>query len=143
MELPASNVAHSAPQLIGGFFDLKSHLLGELSEVCAGFIGGPRDGIDYGALVAKVPKIRAQLEAADKSQIEGSVLAFATLLSNRPDSQGHMSFLTISRDQRENLLQDIESKFGSQIASGERTYAVDVATIFRDKLKEYHASDER
>jgi len=143
MALPASNPAQAAPQLIAQGLEAKGRSVGELGEICAHFIGEPRDGVDYNAIAARAPKVRAQLEATDKALFEGAVLAFASLISMKPDSAGHASFLVINSQQRDTLLKLIQNDFGDQIEKPDQGYAIEIAKLFRDKLREYHAADER
>lgn len=143
MTLPAGNPAQQAPQLIAEGLRDKAQSINEIEEVCAAMIAGPRDGVDYSAMVARAPRARARLEAADKALFTGAVLAFASLISMREDSQGRASFLVIDREQRNTLLTLIADRFGKRIDLPNQGYAVDIAKLFRDKLNEYHTSDQR
>ena len=56
------------PTLIGSYqqqIDLHQKLI----DISGKFMAGPKEGVDYQALAAKVPEIRAELDAIPKSAV--------------------------------------------------------------------------
>jgi hypothetical protein len=87
------------PSLIGSYqrqIDLHQKLI----EISGKFIAGPKEGVDYQALAAKVPEIRAELDDARKAVFDAAALVFMSLIDMRPDSQGHVSHLLITKAEK-------------------------------------------
>ena len=107
-------------------------------------VGGPKPDHDYGAMVAEVPQLRASLESLDKQFVALSGLVFAALLDMRPDKEGHVSHLIITRDERAELLRQLTSDFGSKLDQKKGNSSVtDAAGLLSDLLKkDFKCSDE-
>jgi hypothetical protein len=75
---------------------------------------------------------------------EATPVIFATLIDDKPDKNGHMSRLIITKQDKEQLLQRIQTAFGEKLKQGHRNYIVGSAIVLRDMLqkKGYHCSDE-
>ncbi len=84
------------PELVG-FYKREIDLHQSLIEISSKFLGGPKPGVDYPALQAKVPQLRAELEDAQKAVFDATPLIFMTLIDSKPDSQGHVSHLVIKK----------------------------------------------
>ena len=78
------------PSLIG-LYQRQIELHQELIDTSGKFLAGPKAGVDYGALGAKAPEIRAELDDVRKAVFEAAALVFMTLIDLKPDSQGHTS----------------------------------------------------
>ncbi len=107
-------------------------------------LSGPKPGVDYGALTAEAPKITAGLEYIDRSLLQATPLIFATLIDNKPDKQGHMSRLSITRAERDKLVRDLQLGFGKKLDQDNQNLIVSSASVLRDYLakKGYKCSDE-
>ena len=103
----------------------------------------PKPGVDYAALAAEMPKIRARLEYIDNIAFDASPLVFATLISDRPDSQGHVSHLVISCDDRARLVDRIDSDFGVKLAAKDADYHVGQAQMLRAIVLEHKCEEPR
>ena len=134
---------NQVPNMIAAVYDQKAKLLGKISDICTLFLKGPAAGVDYGSLGAKVPKITAQIQFGDKTLFDGTGLVFGAIWSNRVDSHGHVSFLSITGRQRDDLLKELEIWFPQSKTKGNDGYAQSAAEIFRQKLKEFRSSDGR
>jgi hypothetical protein len=67
----------------------------------------------------------------------------ATLIDEKPDSQGHMSRLIITKAERNDLIKRIQTLFGAKLGQKQQNYYVSSATVLRDWLRSgYTASDE-
>ena len=130
------------PEKFADLYSDRQQVMAYLTSVCSAFAEGQKPGVDYGKLAATMPKLRAQLEYLDKTAYEASLLVFATLLSDVPDSQGHMSHLVISCDERKNLINQIDISFGSKFSSKDENYDVSQAQLLRDKLIEFKCAEE-
>jgi len=107
-------------------------------------MSGPKPGVDYGALAARAPKLTATIEYLDHSLFEATPLIFATLIDDRPDRDGHVSRLTITRAQRDDLVRKLQLSFGRKMELADQNYIVSAATVLRNYLskKGYRCSDE-
>lgn len=132
------------PGALAGFYDQKIQVHKELIEMATAFVSKPRPGVDYGALAAEAPKLTATLEYIDRSLFQTTPLIFATLIAGKPDSQGHMSRLRITRAERDGLLRSLQIDFGAKMDSTDQNYIVSSATVLRDYLskKGYKCSDD-
>jgi hypothetical protein len=108
------------------------------------FVTGPKPGVDYGALAADAPKLTATLEHIDRSLFQATPLIFATLIADKPDSQGHMSRLRITRAERDKLARFLQIDFGDKMNATDQNYIVSSASVLRDYLikKGYKCSDD-
>jgi len=68
------------PDLLG-FYQRQVELHQSLIDINSKFIAGPRSGVDYPALAAKMPQIRAELEQTQKAVFEATSLIFMALIS--------------------------------------------------------------
>jgi hypothetical protein len=133
------------PQQIAGFYESKIDVHNDFISMAKTMISGPKPGIDYGAIAAGAPKLSAQLEYIDRSLFQATPLIFATLIDDmKPDKDGHVSRLIITRAQRCDLLRNLQSSFGKKLEQADQNYIVSSASVLRDYLskKGYKCSDE-
>jgi hypothetical protein len=132
------------PSALASFYDQKIQVHQKLIEMATAFVSGPKPGVDYGALAAEAPKLTATLEYIDRSLFQTTPLIFASLIADKPDSQGHMSRLRITRAERDGLLRSLQIDFGTKMDSTDQNYIVSSATVLRDYLskKGYKCSDD-
>ena len=142
IHLATGSAADVAPHYIANFYRQKRAILDQFTKICSIFIQGPKKGVDYGALSAKAPALTAQINFIDKTLFQTSILVFGTLISPKPDAQGHASHMVITREERDALLKTIENYFGRKIGVKDESWAVSTADVFRDKLKEFKCWDE-
>jgi hypothetical protein len=69
----------------------------KLIDLNTTFMEGPKPGVDYSAIAAKIPQIRAELESVQKGVFQAASLVFITLIDLKPDSHGHLSHLVITK----------------------------------------------
>lgn len=113
-----------------------------MTKVCSAFAEGPKEGVDYAGLSTLMPQIRAQLEYIDKAMFEASPLVFAELISEVPDSKGHVSHLVISCDERKRLVSQVDISFGPKLAEKRANFGVSQAQLIRAKLLEFKCAEE-
>jgi hypothetical protein len=123
--------------------ELHQQIIDIASELIAGRIAGPKPNVDYGKMPAQMPKITASLEYLDHSMFEVTALVFITLIDPKADSQGHVNHLVITKAERQQLIGEINSLFGSKLDKKNQNYIVGSASILRSILqKDYKSSDE-
>lgn len=124
------------PHQIAQFYAQESRVYGAMGAIAAKMIVGPQPGVDYAALAAQMPSLRAQLESINDSFSDLSALVFLSLVDMKPDRQGHASHLAITREERRELLEALQRDFGPQIDHGKTAPAlVNAAGVIKDALK--------
>lgn len=128
---------------ITGLYKDKIELWQQMIDICSAFIGGPKPNVDYAKLGADMPKIRARLDFIDNALFESSPLVFSTLIDMKADSKGHASHLLITKAEREGLIKQIDTDFGSKLDEKDANYGVSSAAILKAGLqKDFKCSDD-
>ena len=130
---------------IVAFYQQKMGICERMAAISTELMSGPKPGMDYGKLVAEVPKLRAMLESVDESFLKMSGLVFVTLIDPKPDSANHMSRLIITSAERQDLLKQLKTDFGPKFDQKNENYFVGSAEVLRNylrKVKGYKCSDE-
>jgi len=125
------------------FDQMKIDLHQQMIDIGSTVLAGPKPNVDYGKLVAEIPKLRALLDDIDQALFQSTPMVFATLINQTPDSNNHMSRLIIKRAEREKLLQDITTYFGGKTEQKDQNYIVSSASVLKEYLlKGYTCSDD-
>ncbi len=125
------------PDLLG-FYQRQVELHQSLIDINSKFIAGPRSGVDYPALAAKLPQIRAELEETQKAVFEATPLIFMALIDQKPDSQNHLSHLLITRAEKSDLQERLEIMLKDEPEKGDHDYYISAAMILRAGLQKGH-----
>jgi hypothetical protein len=102
----------------------------------------PKPGVDYEKMLARMPEITAQIEYLDESLFQLMVMVCGLLIDEKPDSEGHMSHLNISSEQRQSLIDSIDSAFGGSLNSKTMTYTVASAGMVKTFLQGGHKTTD-
>jgi hypothetical protein len=130
------------PSLISSY-QLQINLHQKLIDIGGKFMAGPREGVDYQALAAKTPEIRAELDDARKALFDAAALVFMTLIDMKADSQGHASHLLITKAEKADLENQLELILKDIPEKGDQDYYISAAMILRGGLqKGYKCSDD-
>ena len=133
------------PNLVG-FYQHEVELHQSLIEIGSKFLAGPKPGVDYQALLAKMPQLRAELDATTKGVFEASPMVFMTLIDTKPDSQDHVSHLIITKQEKSDLQSNLDIILRGQPEQddhGDHDYYISSAMVLRDAFKKgYRCSDE-
>jgi hypothetical protein len=128
---------------ITAFYERKIVLWQRMGEISSAFIGGPKDGVDYGKLAAEMPKIRAELDFIDQSLFEATPGVFATLIDTKADSKGHANHLIITKEEKAGLISKLNDSFGAKLDQKDQNYTVSAASVLKGYLnKDFKCSDE-
>ena len=130
------------PSLVAFYGDqIKLHQ--QLIDTSDRFLAGPKEGVDYQALAAKVPEIRAELDDSRKSVFQAAALVFMTLIDQKPDSQWHVSHLVITRAEKADLQDQLEIILRGVPEKGDQDYYISAAMVLRGGLqKGYKCADD-
>ena len=110
----------------------------ELIDISGKFLAGPKAGVDYQALEAKVPEIRAEMDAVGKAVFEAAGLVFITLIDPKPDSQDHVSHLLITKAEKADLQDQLDIMLKDEPDKGDHDYYISAAMVLRDGLQKGH-----
>ena len=110
----------------------------QLINISSKFVAGPKEGVDYQALAAKMPEIRAELDDSQKTLFEAAALVFMTLIDQRPDSQGHISHLLITKAEKADLQDQLAILLKDEPEEGDHDYYISAAMILRGGLQKGH-----
>jgi hypothetical protein len=108
--------------------------------------GAPKPGVNYDKLLARAPEITAEAEINDETIFKLMPLVFALLIDEKPDDEGHMSHLTITKEQKQKYIESIDLAFGDIISEENQSkmnWTVSSAYILKSYLqKDYKCLDE-
>jgi len=142
-QLEVSDHAKPFVRGLADFYQQKIELNDALKEIASQMLGGPKPGVDYGKLMASSAEITATMDQIDEQIFKLANAFFAVMIDMRPDKEGHVSHLKITRAQRKELLGLIESRFGASLKDKARNWTVSGAWLMRANLqKEFKTSDE-
>lgn len=112
-------------------------------DIASEFTGEPKPNVDYGKLTAEMPTITASLEYIDETLFQATPTVFGALIDMKADSHGHASHLVITKVERQQLIRQINSSFGSKLNKKNQNYTVGSASALRAYLqKDFKCSDE-
>ncbi len=130
------------PDLIS-FQKQKIAVWARMVEIGREFATGPKAGVDYAKLGAEMPELRARLEFLDESIFKAAPMVVATLIDMKEDSKHHVSHLIITKAERVDLLENINTSFGRKLDSKDQNYLVSAASVLKGFLLDGHkGSDE-
>jgi hypothetical protein len=131
------------PDLIGSY-QKQIELHQRLIDITGKFMAVvPKQGVDYEALAAKMPEIRAELDDARKVMFDAASAVFASLLDMKADSQGHVSHLLITKAEKADLENQLEILLKDVPEKGDHDYYISAAMILRGGLqKGFKCADE-
>lgn len=126
------------------FYKQKMELFEEVVNISKSFVDGvPKPDVDYSKMAGRMPEITAQIEYIDESIFQSMVLVFALLIDEKPDKDGHMSRLNITKAQRKKLIDNINGSFGKSLNNKNKTWTVSSAALLKAYLlKDYKCINE-
>jgi hypothetical protein len=136
---PFDNLLRHLASIYQMEIDIHKRLVG----ICTEVLSGPKPGIDYGAMLAEVPQLRAYLENTEQSLLPAATLAFGTLIDQKPDASNHVNRLIITKVEREKLIGDLNREFGAKLDEKNPNYTVGAAEVLKAYLlKDWKSSDD-
>jgi len=122
-------------------YSRKEQFYGAMVAVAQSMLSGPKPDVNYGTLVARMQEVTAQVEFVDKSIFHIVPLLGTLLISQKPDSKGHLSHLSMTRKQALELVSILQSGFGGSLDEEEQNWTTSSAyflrTYIRDKGYKY------
>lgn len=109
----------------------------ELVGAAQELISGPKPGVDYGRISARVPEISAELEQVDRTTFTIASGAFLCLVdATKVNAQGKVDRLIIDGNERRSLAKQIQSGFGAMLqASDDADTFVSAAKLLKFALE--------
>ena len=131
------------PDFISTIYSRQIELYNAEIAAAEAFISGPKPGVDYGALVAQENKINAELDYVSKNLLLATGSVHDTLVDHKPDKNGRLSRLIITRAERDKLVQTLNMSFGKKLDEENQNWIVASASALRrNLLKGWKCSDE-
>lgn len=126
-------------------YSRKLSLYQELVLAAQAIIAGPRPGIDYGKLAGHIPEITAQIEFLDETIFKVVPMVGMLLISPKPDSKGHLSHFSITRNEAQKLISALESGFGKSLDEDDQNWTTSSASVLRTYLRDkgFKFSDDK
>lgn len=126
-------------------YSRKLALYEEVVRAAQTIIAGPRPDVDYGKLAAHLPEITAQLEFLDETIFKVVPMVGMLLISPKPDSKGHLSHFSITRNEAQQLISAIESGFGKSLDEEDQNWNTSSASVLRTYLRDkgFKFSDDK
>ncbi|MFI5141804.1 MAG: hypothetical protein ACHQII_05565, partial [Bacteroidia bacterium] len=126
------------------FYEHKIELFDEATKISINFLDiVPKPEVDYSKMTARMPEITASIEYIDEGIFESMVLLFGLLIDEKPDSEGHMSHLNITKEQRKKLIDYIDALFAESLDNKNKNWTVSSAALLKGYLlKDYKCIDE-
>lgn len=125
------------------FYQDKIELWRQMVDICSGFVGGPKPNVDYAKLAADMPKTRAKLDFIDKALFEATPAIFMTLIDSKPDSKGNASHLVITKAERKDLIDKIDTDFGPKLDDKNANFTISSAWVLKKGLqKDFKSADD-
>lgn len=124
-------------------YEIKIGYYQRIIDISTDFLADPKPGIDYGNMLAEMPKIRAELEEIDHTLFNPiSPLIFSTLIDLKPDSKNHVSHLIIAKSERAQLIDELNRDFGAKLDQKDQNPGVSAAKVLRTFLIDHKCSDD-
>jgi hypothetical protein len=120
------------------FYQRQIELYQSLIDIETKFLAGPKAGVDYQALGAKMPEIRAELDDARKGVFTVAAFVFMSLIDMKADSQGHVSHLLITKAERADLEDQLNVMLKDEPDKGDHDYYISAAMVLRGAFQKGH-----
>src|SRR5471032_370959 len=114
----------------------KEQLYAEMVDAGKTMLAGEKPGVDYGVLVGRMPEVRAQLEFVDESIFKAVPMLGMLMVSDKPDSKGHLSHFAITRKEAQEIISMIQIGFGKSLDAKEQNWTTSSASILRTYLRD-------
>jgi hypothetical protein len=99
----------------------------KLMDISGKFLAGPKPGVDYQALEAKVPEIRAEMDDTRKVVFDAATLVFMSLVDMKADSKGHASHLLITKAESADVQEQVDLILKGQPDEGDHDFYISAA----------------
>ena len=124
-------------------YEVEINLYKRMIGIFTVMLSDPKPNTDYGAVAAEMPKLRAGIDDTDESLFQMATLVFAALIDIKPDKNNHVSRLTITCEERQALIDSLNTRFGSKLDKKDQNYIVSGAWLLRANLqKDFKCSDD-
>jgi len=114
----------------------KIELYDEMVQAAQTILAGPKPGVDYGKLAGHMPEITAQVEFVDESIFKIVPMVVILIVSDKPDSENHLSHFSITHKQAQDLLSTLQTGFGQSLDAKEQNWTTSSASVMRTYLRD-------
>jgi hypothetical protein len=119
----------------------------ELVGAAQELLSGPKPGVDYGKISARVPEISAELEEVDRTTFTIATATFLCLVdATKVNTEGKVDRLIIDGSERRSLVRQLQASFGTTLnAKDDADVFVSAAKVLKYGLEgpQWKNSDDR
>ncbi|MGY3589024.1 hypothetical protein ACVIGB_002021 [Bradyrhizobium sp. USDA 4341] len=119
----------------------------ELVDAAKELLSGPKPGVDYGTITARVPEISAELEQVDRTTFTIAPATFLCLVDpTKVNGEGKVDRLIVDRNERRSLVKLLNDSFGASLnVEGDADSFVSAAKVLKHGLEgqQWKATDDR
>lgn len=124
------------PPYITQMYARKVELCSEIVQTAQTLLEGPKNGVDYGKLAGHMSEVTAQVEHVNESIFKATPMIALSLVSKRLDSENHLSHLSITRQQAQDLVGRLQSAFGKSLDAKDQNWTTSSASLMRTVLRD-------
>ena len=130
------------PALIIHAYDRKIELTQRVMVMAATAISDPNPEIGYRKLTGEGPTLAASAEIIDKALFQTTGLVVSTIIDRGEDKTGHLRRLTITRADRQQLIDDLASHLEDKINQIGQGYTMASASLIKGLLLDRKCTDD-
>jgi hypothetical protein len=132
------------PPYLMQMYARKAELCDEIVQSAQTLLEGPKPGVDYGKLAGHMPEVTAQVEYVNEAIFKATPMVAMSFVSKKPDSKNHLSHLSITRRQAQELVGRLQSMFGKSLDAKDQNWTTSSASLLRMVLRDkgYQFADD-
>lgn len=115
----------------------------QMASACSAFAQGAKGEAEAAALAGTMAKLQGRASFVDSMGDGTAMMVIASLMSDRPDRDGHISGTTLSCSEKTSLTNQIEGTFGTDLEPPNSAPEATQARSIRDNLKTLKCADEQ
>lgn len=122
----------------------KIDLCDEIVQASQTILEGPKPGINYGKITGHMPEVSAQVEYINETIFKATPMIAFSIISSKPDSKSHLSHLSITKKQSNELVGRLQAIFGKSLDAKNQNWTTSSASLLRTVLRDkgYKYSDD-
>lgn len=124
------------PSYLVQMYSQKADLSGDIVQAAQTMLAGPKPDVDYGMLAGHMPEVTAHIEYVNETIFKATPMVAYSLISTKPDSKNHLSHLSITRKQAQELIGSLQTGFGKSLDAKDQNWTTAAASLLRTFLRD-------
>ena len=141
-DMSVSPPLQALPARLLKLYGQKLEVYTEVVNTCAALKAAASTSVGYLEVMSVVSQFSAKVDSIDRSLFETSTDAYSMLLNKELGPHVFPRRLGITSAEKQALLRQIDREFGAELQDDQQTYLVNAATVIRNAIRRYKASDE-